>query len=111
MLLSILLPWFGPRQLSANSQEAATLAQQVIELTNAERAAYGLPPLKLQANLQSAAMWIAQDNADHNQLSHTDSLGRTIEQRFPAFGYSGYSIIGENLHAGLPGIRESRSSR
>jgi len=87
-------------QVYANPPEASSLAQQVIELANTERAAQGLPPLKLQDNLQSAAMWIAQDNATYNYFSHTDRFGRGIEQRFTDFGYTGYSIIGENLHAG-----------
>lgn len=73
--------------------------QQVIELTNQIRMANGLPPLKRNDNLQAAADWITQDNASQNTLSHTDSLGRSIGQRFPAFGYN-YSLAAENLAAG-----------
>lgn len=73
--------------------------QQVIELTNQIRMAKGLPPLKRNDNLQDAADWITQDNASHNTLSHTDSLGRSIGQRFPDFGYN-YALAAENLAAG-----------
>lgn len=73
--------------------------QQVIELTNQIRRANNLPPLKRNDNLQAAADWITQDNASHNTLSHTDSLGRSIDQRFPAFGYN-YALAAENLAAG-----------
>lgn len=75
--------------------------QQVIELTNQIRMANGLPPLKRNDNLQAAADWITQDNASHNTLSHTDSLGRSIGQRFPDFGYN-YALAAENLAAGYP---------
>ncbi len=73
--------------------------QRVIELTNQRRMSYGLPPLKRNDNLQAAADWITEDNASQNTLSHTDSHGRSIGQRFPAFGYN-YSLAAENLAAG-----------
>lgn len=75
--------------------------QKVVELTNAQRAAYGLPPLKLQGALCAAAFWMAQDMAAHHHCSHTDSRGRRLAERIPLFGYVNYQIIGENLAAGL----------
>ncbi len=85
---------------AANPPEADNLAQQVVALTNIERAKHNLPPLKHQQNLRDAAMWMAQDMADKNYFSHTDSLGRKIGERFPAFGYTSYSMIAENICAG-----------
>ncbi|ACL23811.1 CAP domain-containing protein [Chloroflexus aggregans] len=100
-LLFLLCLWCAtiaapPAPLAAQTD----VRQQVIELTNQIRMAHALPPLKRNDNLQAAADWITQDNAGQNTLSHTDSLGRTIGQRFPAFGYNNYSLIAENLAAG-----------
>lgn len=98
LLLSLLLMTIPIPPASLHAQ--TDVRQQVIELTNQIRMANGLPPLKRNDNLQAAADWITQDNASQNTLSHIDSLGRTIGQRFPAFGYSNYSLIAENLAAG-----------
>ena len=84
----------------ADASNARAYTQELIERTNAERVSRGLPPLKLESHLNDAAMWIAQDTADYNYLNHTDRFGRTISERFPAFGYTGYGAIGENLAAG-----------
>ncbi|RMD83441.1 MAG: CAP domain-containing protein, partial [Chloroflexi bacterium] len=100
LLLSLLLMTIPMPPASLHAQ--TDVRQQVIELTNQIRMANGLPPLKRNDNLQAAADWITQDNASQNTLSHTDSLGRTIGQRFPAFGYNNYSLIAENLAAGYP---------
>ncbi|HZT40604.1 MAG TPA: CAP domain-containing protein [Chthonomonadaceae bacterium] len=74
--------------------------RQVVLLTNKERTAHGLPPLKLQENLSAAAAWMAQDMASRSYFAHTDHEGRSIDPRLPAFGYGGYSYIGENIAAG-----------
>ncbi|WP_298817093.1 CAP domain-containing protein [uncultured Chloroflexus sp.] len=68
-------------------------------MTNQIRMANGLSPLRRNDQLQAAAMYIAQDNASRNLLSHTDALGRTMGSRFRDFGYN-YSIAAENLAAG-----------
>src|SRR5262249_14166529 len=64
--------------------------QQVIVLTNAERAKQGLPPLKRQDNLDASAAWMAQDLADKNYFDHTDSQGRSLDPRLPDSGYKKY---------------------
>lgn len=73
--------------------------QRVIELTNQIRMANGLSPLKRNDTLQQAAIFIVEDNASRNTLSHFDSLGRSIGQRLADFGYA-YSLAAENLAAG-----------
>lgn len=80
--------------------ETDRLAQRVIELTNAERAKEKLPPLKLQANLRTAARWLAQDFAENRYFDHTDRQGRSIDPRLPDFGYKEYRALGENIAAG-----------
>ena len=73
--------------------------QRVIELTNEVRMANGLSPLKRNDILQQAAVYIVEDNASRNTLSHTDGLGRDMGRRFQDFGYA-YSIAAENLAGG-----------
>jgi hypothetical protein len=73
--------------------------QRVIELTNEVRMANGPSPLKRNDILQQAAVYIVEDNASRNTLSHTDGLGRDMGRRFQDFGYA-YSIAAENLAGG-----------
>ncbi len=81
--------------VSVSAEERALLAA-----TNRERAAAGLSPLALNAELTAAAAWMAHDLAKRDMLSHTDSLGRGIRPRFSAFGVSPHTYIAENLQAG-----------
>ena len=95
----------GAQQTAAPTAEvtpvaARRMAREVAALTNAKRAAVGLPPLKLQENLQVSACWLAQDMAKKNYFSHTDKQGRDIDPRLPACGYRRYHGIGENIAAG-----------
>lgn len=92
----------------ATAQDKATGApskeepftQEIVERTNAERAAQGLPPLKRQENLNAAASWLARDMAVQGYFAHTDKQGRNIAPRLPDFGYTHYAYIGENIAAG-----------
>ncbi|MEO8538755.1 MAG: CAP domain-containing protein [bacterium] len=65
---------------------------------NTYRATNGLGALTLSTNLNRAAAWMAQDLADNNYFSHTDSLGRSPYSRAIDCGYP--SGAGENLAAG-----------
>ncbi len=80
----------------------ATL-QRVFDLTNAQRTAQGLAPLRLNQNLVNSASWFAADMAAHNvlNLTHVDSLGRDAPTRILAFGYP-WSWYGENIAMGYP---------
>ncbi|RRR65999.1 MAG: hypothetical protein EI684_21535 [Candidatus Viridilinea halotolerans] len=110
LLWSGSLLWLGGHPPAVQAQDAASLAQQVVELTNIERAARGLSPLKLQGSLHDAAMWIVQDSASNNYFGHTDSLGRGIDQRYTDFGYTSYNLINENIHVGSSSIDDMFSS-
>ncbi|MDP9382060.1 MAG: Ig-like domain-containing protein, partial [Chloroflexota bacterium] len=81
-------------------QEVEGVAQDVVERTNRERAALGLPPLKLQPNLRNSGMWFAQDMADNQYYSHTDRFGRSPSTRMFQFGYANSTITGENIASG-----------
>ncbi len=88
------------QEAPASPVAAERMAREVAALTNAERAAVGLPPLKLQDNLQVSARWLAADMAEKNYFSHTDKQGRDIDPRLPSCGYRRYHAIGENIAAG-----------
>ena len=75
---------------------------QVVELTNRERQAKGLRPLKLQTTLREAAQWLADDMAKKSYLSHTDSLTRDFSTRLRDFGYENASVMAENIGLGAP---------
>lgn len=91
---------------SLNGVGYDALVQRVLDLTNAERAKYDLQPLKLNARLAAAADWMARDMAQHGYVGHTDSLGRSLAQRVPTFGYNNYAILRENLAGGHESAEE-----
>lgn len=76
---------------------ASTTEQEVAWRTNLARAQAGLPPLKLQANLNSAARSHAQDMSTNNFVSHTGSDGSSPWDRISRAGYSGWSALAENI--------------
>jgi hypothetical protein len=80
--------------------ETEDLLQQLAELTNAERVARGLSPLKLQNNLREAALWLARDMAEKSYLGHRDSGGRDMADRLEVFGYAEATALAENVAAG-----------
>jgi uncharacterized protein YkwD len=85
---------------SANRRQSAEemrLIQQVVELTNAERARRNLPPLRINQQLNAAADWMAHDLAKRRALSHTDTQGRDIVRRITDNGYDNYNYLGENI--------------
>ena len=75
------------------------LIEQVVELTNVERAKEGLQPLKLNDRLLDAAQDHSNDMAQDDFFSHTGADGSTVGDRVRASGYQ-YSTAGENIAAG-----------
>jgi len=90
----------APSSAEQTGAREAELVRKVIDLTNRERARYKLEPLTQQKNLNAAAQWMARDLAQHHYFAHVDHQGRNIDQRFPAFGYTDWHTIGENIAAG-----------
>ncbi|HMM93478.1 CAP domain-containing protein [Phycicoccus sp.] len=76
-------------------------AQQVLRLTNAERADAGCAPLAWSAKLASAAVAHSTDLATHDYFSHTSRDGRTFSARITAAGYA-WSRVAENIATGQP---------
>ncbi len=73
--------------------------EQVVELTNIERAKAGLQPLELNNQLLNAAQDHSNDMAQDDFFSHTGADGSSIGDRVRASGYQ-YSTTGENIAAG-----------
>jgi uncharacterized protein YkwD len=78
-----------------SEDEAALLV-----LINDYRLEHGLSTLKVSPRLSTAARWMSEDMAEHNRLSHTDSLSRNPSERMAAFGYTQVSLWGEIIRAG-----------
>jgi hypothetical protein len=76
-----------------------TFEQQVLDLTNQERAKNGLAPLKGNAELNYAADKYAEVMAQRHVLSHTGPDGSTPRDRAKAVGFEAQTI-GENIAVG-----------
>ena len=74
-------------------------AEQVVTLTNQERAAHGCGPVTMESRLQAAAQGHSEDMALNDFFSHTGSDGSSPWDRIHAQGYQ-YSTAGENIAAG-----------
>ncbi|MEM7591047.1 MAG: CAP domain-containing protein [Cyanobacteria bacterium P01_A01_bin.83] len=75
------------------------LINQVLELTNAERAKAGLNPLRLDNQLSQAAQGHSDSMGEDDFFSHTGADGSTAFDRIKDTGYV-YSTAGENIAAG-----------
>jgi uncharacterized protein YkwD len=93
-VMSTLVP---PRAPNAPS---VAEADQVVYLTNLQRAAHGLLPLKSNPDLAAAAAGHSLDMAQNDFFSHTGSNGRTFDQRILAAGYTDGSPLAESIAAG-----------
>ena len=86
-----------PSATAAVDVQAATFAERVIELTNAERAKVGLPPLISDPALNAAAQGHSQDMATNNFYNHTGSDGSSSRDRMVRAGYAPISVSAENI--------------
>jgi len=77
----------------------ASFEQEVLALTNAERASYGLPALQQCAHLDAAARAHSRDMAVRNFFAHTCPSGVTFSQRIGQSGVH-YSRRAESIAAG-----------
>jgi uncharacterized YkwD family protein len=73
--------------------------QQVVQLTNAERAKHGLAPLKLDGNLSKVAREKSMDMARKGYFSHTSPTYGSPFDMMKQFGIS-YRAAGENIAKG-----------
>lgn len=83
--------------LANNNYRVPGEVARVYELTNMERARYGLPPLQFNYNLYVAAQNYSQTMARFNCYSH--NCGSSMGDRARQAGYS-YRYLGENIDKG-----------
>ncbi len=75
--------------------------RDAFDAINRERAANGLGALVVTPILSNAAEWLVHDLVNQNQISHTDSSGRSLRDRLDAFGYPSNVGIAENVARGF----------
>jgi uncharacterized protein YkwD len=80
---------------------SASIAEQVVAVTNTYRAAHGCGPLTLNPQLSAAANEHSEDMATHDYFSHTSQDGSSPWDRIRRAGYR-YSSAAENIAAGYP---------
>lgn len=91
-----------PGQSSGSNNQGNSLnsyEQQVANLTNQQRAKYGLPPLKVSLKLSHMARVKAADMRDNNYFDHNSPTYGSPFNMMKQFGIS-YSYAGENIAAG-----------
>ncbi|MEM7272953.1 MAG: CAP domain-containing protein [Actinomycetota bacterium] len=86
-------------QPPAQTGDDAAAQQQVLDLTNAERAKAGCPALRLDGTLNAVADGHSEDMAARNYFSHDSPDGEGPGDRVDASGYPARGW-GENIAAG-----------
>lgn len=87
-----------PKQEQTQS-ELSQFEQQVVELTNQERANHGLAPLQIDEDLSKVAREKSRDMAANNYFSHTSPTYGSPFDMMNQYGIS-YSSAGENIAQG-----------
>ncbi|MGK5552334.1 CAP domain-containing protein [Actinomadura kijaniata] len=84
----------------AGGSKQTTAEDEVVRLTNAERAKAGCSPLRIDERLRKAARGHAEDMRDRGYFSHNSPDGRTPWDRIRAAGYPAGAA--ENIAKGYP---------
>lgn len=84
----------------------ARAAQQIVAITNRERAKHGVPPLKLDRHCVSAITGHVADMARGGFMSHEGSDGRGAHERYRRYNPAGRGG-GENVAYNTTGTAES----
>ncbi|GGM14764.1 CAP domain-containing protein [Micromonospora yangpuensis] len=86
---------------SADSPPDSSQKGEVLSLVNQERAKAGCDPVRSESRLATAAQRHSEDQADHQNMSHTGSDGSNVGQRLDRAGYP-WSTYGENVAINRP---------
>ncbi|MBX6388717.1 MAG: CAP domain-containing protein [Frankia sp.] len=78
---------------------ATSKTDEIVRLTNIERAKVGCGPLTVDPALTAAAQGHSADMARNNYFSHTSLDGRTMGDRIRAAGFA-FTAAAENIAAG-----------
>ncbi|MBD1859810.1 CAP domain-containing protein [Leptolyngbya sp. FACHB-1624] len=90
-----------PAPVQSTNAGFGAFEQQVFDLTNQQRAQFGLAPLSLNLTLNDVAEKHSQDMAGNNYFSHQGRDGSQPWDRMRAEGYN-YSRAAENIAFGQP---------
>lgn len=83
--------------VTASQLTTSSAEQQLLNDINTYRAQNGLTKLTMDPALKQAAAWQTNDMLTHNSLSHTDSLGRSIQTRLTDCGYDVTNSYAESI--------------
>ncbi|WP_249872790.1 CAP domain-containing protein [Oceanobacillus saliphilus] len=86
-------------QKQEQSQQLSQFEQEVVELTNQERAKQGLPALKIDTELSKVAREKSRDMAVNNYFDHNSPTYGSPFDMMKSYGIS-YSTAGENIAKG-----------
>ncbi|MGC5050612.1 CAP domain-containing protein [Micromonospora sp. DT48] len=89
-------PSRGASTSPSSSAGVASEAEEVVALVNAERAKAGCGALSINDKLMTAAQRHSQDQADHQNMSHTGSDGSDPGDRIDRVDYA-WRTYGENV--------------
>lgn len=84
---------------NSNQAQVSSVIQQVVDLTNAERAKEGLAPLQIDSALTKSAQLKSQDMKDNNYFSHTSPTYGSPFDQMKTLGIS-YKSAAENIAMG-----------
>jgi len=96
MISQILFTFFGRKLPGVLGMTSTITASQLVDLTNQQRQATGLPALEINDTLSQAAQQKAADMIAKNYWAHTSPDGITPWTFFKNVGYK-YLYAGENL--------------
>lgn len=82
-----------------DNSSVSALERRVVELVNKERAAYGLSPLTLSAELSDGARLKSRDMRDNNYFDHNSPTYGTPFEMMKSLGIT-YSAAAENIAMG-----------
>ncbi|WP_394184177.1 CAP domain-containing protein [Metabacillus halosaccharovorans] len=95
----------APKKDEPQAQGVSQVAQQVIDLTNAERKKNGLPALKADTQLSGVAQKKSEDMQQNNYFSHTSPTYGSPFDMMRDFGVT-YKTAGENIAQGQRSAQE-----
>lgn len=109
LLVALALGASGPAHAAGGCTlpaASAAMEAELIAQLNAERAARGLPALKVNPALGKAAQAHACDNAARGSISHVSSDGSRLQNRLKRAGYP-YKTAAENTGRGFASGRRA----
>lgn len=104
--LTMLVGQYAPSQCApapapAPAPGLSPALQQIVDRTNQQRAAHGLPALSVDGRLNAAAQAHSADQAARDTMSHTGGDGSDLRTRVARQNYAWRSLA-ENVAMGYP---------